>query len=153
MATRFGQWVSRQRGQIGQAELARRVRKILVREGVLTDDDEYPRDIINKLERQGKPEFPRPEIVMAIAEAVGRPAVEALEQLGYKFPANENARINPDLAARLDQLSWPAQKELADALPALMGLAQRMVYGESAEEPAPSLSQSAAKARGRRKRS
>jgi hypothetical protein len=126
--------VSRQRGDIGQSELARRVRKILVRERVLTRDDEFPRDIINKLERQGKPEFPRPEIVMAIAEAVGRPVVEALEQLGYKFPANENVRINPDLAARLDELSWPAQKQLSDALPFLMGLAQKMVYGEPGEE-------------------
>ncbi len=134
MATHFGQWVSKQRGEIGQAELARRVRRILVREGILTDDDEFPRDIINKLERQGKPEFPRPEIVMAIAEAVGRPVVEALEQLGYKFPANENVRINPALAARLDQLSWPAQKVLSDALPFLMGLARNMVYGEPSEE-------------------
>ena len=125
---------------MGQAELARRVRKNLVDSGYLPQDGEWPRDNINKLEKQGKPEFPKPEIIMAIAAAVGRPLMEALEQLGYEFPAGENSRINPSLAESLEDLSWPAQEHLAENLASLLKLAAELrtpALARAAEPPVP----------------
>ena len=63
------------------------------------------------------PENPPPQLVVAIAEALGRPLVEALEALGYQLPAEyANKRIDPALTKAAEGLSISAQRRLAALL-------------------------------------
>jgi transcriptional regulator with XRE-family HTH domain len=137
MATRegapgFGAWVRKRRLQLDEmsgAQLARQVSRLL--------GSEITRDQIWDLER-GVPKSPRPDLVMAIAEVLGRPLPEALQALGYKMPPKINERIDSSLVHVLEGVPLPQQKRLAEILPTFLALAQsagsRVTYEPSEPE-------------------
>jgi hypothetical protein len=98
---------------MSQAHLAREISRGL--------NADFTRDRLWDLEH-GSPRNPSPDLVTAVAYALGRPIHDALKALGYELPADPGARLDPELVAVVDQVPLPAQRQLARIIPALIGL-------------------------------
>lgn len=128
MKATFAEWAteSREKAGLSQADLARKVKGIL--------GTEVTRDVIWQLEH-GRPANPKPDVVMAIAQSVGRPVTEALEALGYVLPASAHvAPIHPTLGNVLSDIPWPVQEKLSAAIPAFLDMARVLVTSITGED-------------------
>lgn len=102
---------------MSQAHLAREVSRRV--------DPDVTRDVVWKLEH-GSPEHPRPDLVMAVADALGRPLPEALEALGYQLPEEIRGRVDQRIIDVFEPLPLPVQQSIADLVPGLLELASEL---------------------------